>query len=110
MNSPSNLGNAQEFSDAFDERITIGPGTRRSSILSNKLTGVLSSSYTDSEIRDALRTLDRKGVHNTPEARRRLRSDLQKEVIDCNGGIVKEFGLVAEVGSGRCKIEHTHLC
>ncbi|KAL8695349.1 MAG: hypothetical protein Q9218_000108 [Villophora microphyllina] len=69
---------------------------QRSAALFNKLTGVLSISYTDSDIRDALRQLDQKQVKNTPHLRRQLRSNLQKEVIDCNGSIVKEFGRVAE--------------
>ncbi len=71
----------------------------RSSALSNKLTAVLSASYTDPEIRDALETLDRRGVKNTAETRRRLRLNLQREVIECNGDVIKDFGAVAEVRS-----------
>jgi len=71
----------------------------RSSALSNRLTSVLSASYADSDIRDALATLDLRNTRNTPETRRQLRLDVQKEVIDCNGDIVKDFGKVAEVGS-----------
>lgn len=85
-------------SEGYDD----GAGTltaQRSSALSNKLTGVLSTSYADSEIREALRLLDQKNVKNTPDLRQKLRSDLQKEVIECNGSIIKEFGQVAEVGS-----------
>lgn len=73
--------------------------TARSSALSNKLTSVLSASYADSEIRDALGLLDVRGVENNAETRRRLRLDAQKEVIDCNGAIVQDFGKVAEVRS-----------
>ncbi|KAL8696085.1 MAG: hypothetical protein Q9201_007831 [Fulgogasparrea decipioides] len=85
----------QHSSEAYEDGVG-GLTTQRSSALSNKLTGVLSVSYADSEIRDALRLLDQKNVKNTPDLRRNLRSDLRKEVIDCNGIIVKEFGQVAE--------------
>ena len=64
--------------------------------LSNKLTSVLSTSYVDSEFREALALLDERGVSNTAETRRRLRLDVQKEVIDTNGQIVAEFGRVAD--------------
>ncbi|KAL8738524.1 MAG: hypothetical protein Q9181_000683 [Wetmoreana brouardii] len=85
----------QESSEAYEDGVG-GLTTQRSSALSNKLTGVLSVSYADSEIRDALSLLDQKKFKNTPDLRRNLRSDLQREVIDCNGSIVKEFGQVAE--------------
>jgi hypothetical protein len=58
---------------------------------------VLSASYADLEIRDALETLDSRGVENTSETRRQLRLDVQKEVVQCNGEIIKDFGQVAEV-------------
>lgn len=38
-----------------------------------------------------------RGIHNTAETRRQLRLDVQKEVVDCNAEIVKDFGKVAEV-------------
>jgi conserved oligomeric Golgi complex subunit 6 len=76
-----------------------GPAPLRgTSSLSSQVTSVLSTSYADSEFRDALRLLDERGLQDTADAtRRRLRLDLQKEVIDSNGGIVGEFGKVAEV-------------
>lgn len=80
-----------------DEKTTSVIG-QRSVALSNKLSGVLSVSYADSEIRDALHLLDLKNVQNTPDLRRSIRSDLQKDVIECNSSIVREFGQVAEVG------------
>ncbi|KAI4145191.1 MAG: hypothetical protein L6R39_003908 [Caloplaca ligustica] len=86
---------SQDFPESYNERIG-GSASHRSNALSNKLTSVLSVSYSDSGIRDALRLLDSRNTLNTPELRRRLRWDLQKEVIDCNGSIVKEFGQVAE--------------
>ncbi|KAL8663838.1 MAG: hypothetical protein Q9202_003524 [Teloschistes flavicans] len=84
-------GDSEGFEDALG-----GLTTQRSVALSNKLTGVLSVSYTDSDIRDALRLLDQQQVNNTPDTRRQLRSNLQKEVIQCNASIIEEFGHVAE--------------
>ncbi|KAI8255228.1 Conserved oligomeric Golgi complex subunit 6 [Colletotrichum sp. SAR 10_98] len=64
--------------------------------LTSKVTTVLSTSYADSEFRDALQLLDGRGLKNTPETRRQLRLELQKEVIDSNGEIVFQFGRVAD--------------
>ncbi|RAL09620.1 Golgi transport complex subunit COG6 [Aspergillus homomorphus CBS 101889] len=72
------------------------PNQQRSNALSNRLTSVLSASYADSDIRDALETLSLRGIHNTAEVRRQLRLDVQKEVVDCNAEIVRDFGKVAE--------------
>lgn len=71
-------------------------GASRSNF-SSKVTSVLSASYADLEIRDALSLLDERGVESSAETRRQLRLDIQKEVIESNGDIIKEFGLVAEV-------------
>ena len=65
--------------------------------LSSKVTTILSASYADSEFREALSQLDARHVQNTPETRRQLRLDLQKEVINSNGDIINEFGKVSEV-------------
>lgn len=70
----------------------------RSNALQGRITSVLSTSYADLEIRDTLRILDSRDVENTGETRRQLRLDVQKEVIHCNGEIVRDFGAVAEVG------------
>lgn len=93
----------------FQERITpashnglspatpsTGNATRGANALSSRITSVLSASYADLEIRDAFETLDARGVQNTAETRRQIRLDVQKEVIQCNGEIVKDFGQVAE--------------
>lgn len=69
----------------------------RSSALSSRITSVLSASYADLDLRDALDTLDSRNFQNTPESRRNLRLDLQQEVIKSNGEIVQDFGQVAEV-------------
>ena len=86
-----------DLSESLDDKLTVSSTSQRSNALSNKLSSVLSASYADSEIRDALRSLDEKEIKNTPEVRRRLRIDVQKEVIQRNGAIVHEFGRVAEV-------------
>lgn len=69
---------------------------RGANALSNRITSVLSASYADLEIRDALEILDERGIRNTAETRRQIRLNVQKEVIRCNGEIVKDFGTVAE--------------
>lgn len=84
----------------------LSPPTQRSSALSNRLTSVLSASYADSDIRDALETLSIRGIHNTAETRRQLRLDVQKEVVDSNAEIVRDFGKVAEVSSYRAVLNH----
>ncbi|KAJ4375094.1 Golgi transport complex subunit 6 [Neocucurbitaria cava] len=75
---------------------SVGPASRGANALSSRITSVLSASYADLEIRDALETLDSRQVHNSAETRRQIRLDVQKEVIQCNGEIVKDFGEVAE--------------
>ena len=74
------------------------PGTRgHGSAFSSKVNGVLSTSYADSEFREVLSLVDERGLANSPEVRRQIRLQLQKEVIDSNGEIIQEFGHVAEV-------------
>ncbi|KAF2796533.1 oligomeric Golgi complex subunit 6 [Melanomma pulvis-pyrius CBS 109.77] len=75
---------------------SIGITSRGANALSSRITSVLSASYADLEIRNALETLDSRGVQNSAETRRQIRLDVQKEVIQCNGEIVKDFGEVAE--------------
>jgi hypothetical protein len=76
--------------------------------LSNRLTSVLSASYADSDIRDALETLSIRGIHNTAETRRQLRLDVQKEVVDSNAEIVRDFGQVAEVSLYKAVLNYVH--
>ncbi|PTD01898.1 Conserved oligomeric Golgi complex subunit 6 [Fusarium culmorum] len=64
--------------------------------LTSKVTSVLSTTHSDAEFRDALSLLDERGVRNDAESRRRVRLDLQREVIDSNGEVIAEFGRVAE--------------
>ncbi|EXJ94728.1 hypothetical protein A1O1_03125 [Capronia coronata CBS 617.96] len=88
-------------SPGADPTVTPGTGTegsasKRTNALTTKIASVLSSSYGDYEIRDALRLLDDRGAQNNEEARRTLKANAQKEVIDCNSKIVDDFGQVAE--------------
>ncbi|KAM7193756.1 Conserved oligomeric complex COG6 domain containing protein [Naviculisporaceae sp. PSN 640] len=64
--------------------------------LSSKVASVLSTSYADTEFREALSLLDGRGLVNTAETRRKLRLELQREVINSNGEIITEFAKVAE--------------
>ena len=74
-----------------------GAVSGRNNALSNKLTGVLSWSHADPEIRDTLSILDARGAVNDARTRRGLRLEAQREIIECNGEIVQDFGLVSEV-------------
>jgi hypothetical protein len=71
--------------------------SRKANALSTKLATVLSSSYADSEIREALHLLDARDIRNDDSVRRNLKFDAQKEVIDANARVVNDFGQVAEV-------------
>lgn len=73
------------------------PQAPRTNALTNRISNVLSASYADLDIRDSLDILDKRGLSNTAETRRNLRLDVQEELIKCNGGIVEDFGEVAEV-------------
>ena len=64
---------------------------------SQKLTSVLSASYSDADIRDALLVLDPRLAQNTPDSRRQLRVNVQADVIQTNAAIVREFSKIAEV-------------
>lgn len=75
--------------------------SRGTNPLAAKVTSVLSTSYSDTEFRDALSLVDERGIHNDARTRRHIRLDLQKEVIDSNAEIIAEFGCVAEVGPAR---------
>jgi hypothetical protein len=95
------LAKRPSVSDGFDVS-PLSPTTplnfsRANTALSSKVSGVLSASYADLEIRDALSLLDLRGIENSAETRRQLRLDIQKDVIESNGDIIKEFGHVAEV-------------
>ena len=94
------------LSDVVESPISPSTTQARSNPLTTKVTSVLSASYADSDIRDALSLLDSRSVQNSSETRRQLRLDVQKEVIESNGDIIREFGHVAEVWffQSRCQI------
>jgi len=83
--------------DGLNSPISPTSAQARGNPLSTKVTSVLSASYADSDIRDALSLSDKRGLENKPETRRQLRLDVQKEVIESNGDIIREFAHVAEV-------------
>ena len=81
-------------------RIQADGSVQKYTPFSNRVTGILSASYADLEIRDAIEVLDSRGFENTAEARRELRASLQSEVIASNGEIIRDFGEVAKVTAG----------
>lgn len=81
---------------ALSPRSPSTPSAPKSNALQNRITSVLSASYADLEIRDALNVFDQRNLNNTAEARRNLRLDVQEELIQCNGEIVQDFGQVAQ--------------
>lgn len=88
------------IADTFEPSLSAsGQSAARNNALAVKATSVLSAPYADSDIKDALDLLDKKGIENNAETRRQLRLDVQKEVIESNGDIIREFGHVAEVRS-----------
>lgn len=94
MKSPT-LGNA-------------GQSTKSNPLLA-KVTTVLSSSFADSNVRDALRTLDERAIRNSADLRRDLRIDVQKEVMICNSDIINDFGQVAQVSGMQQKTTSDNL-
>lgn len=72
---------------------------RNPNSLSTKVTSILSSSFSDAEFREALSLLDERAISNDAKSRRQIKLDLHREVLDCNGLIIDQFGCVAEVGS-----------
>lgn len=100
MTAPYSLSTNAFTSSAFEGDLSSpadGNPSKRSTLLSNKLTSVLSSSYADSETRDALRLLDARGVQNAEDTRLNLKADAQQEIINVNARIVDDFGKVANV-------------
>ena len=78
--------------------LAAGEPITRNNALANKIAGVLSTSFANADIRDAIEVLDQQDFHSTPETRRQFKLNIQKEVIDCNGEVIIAFGEVAEVG------------
>ncbi|RMD39850.1 hypothetical protein DV735_g5275, partial [Chaetothyriales sp. CBS 134920] len=86
--------------DAADSLLSPSVGdslaSRKASALSTKLATVLSSSYADSEIREALTLLDLRQAVASENIKHNLKAGVQKEVIDANARILDDFGHVAE--------------
>lgn len=87
---------SEDFEASVNSSTTSYSATRTHA-LSSKVTSVLAASYADLEIRNALALLDERKLVNSAKTRRQLRLDVQKEVIESNGAIIREFGHVAEV-------------
>ncbi|KAM3550359.1 hypothetical protein MY1884_008286 [Beauveria asiatica] len=64
--------------------------------LATKVSAVLSASYTDAEFRGAVALIEHRGLKHDGRTRRRLRLELQKEVIEKNGKILDGFGFVSD--------------
>ncbi|TKX23751.1 conserved oligomeric Golgi complex subunit 6 [Elsinoe australis] len=92
---PSSSGASPLFSPTASGTPS-SPAPSRANALQARIATLLSASYADLEISDALHTLDTRGVSNSAETRRNLRLDLQQELIACNGEVVKDFGQVAQ--------------
>ncbi|KAK4954985.1 Golgi transport complex subunit 6 [Elasticomyces elasticus] len=90
------LSQANSSSNTGSPATPTGNAAPRSNALQNRITGVLSASYADLEIRDALAILDGRNIQNTADSRRNLRLDVQQELIECNSDIIQDFGKVAE--------------
>ena len=86
-----------EFTDSIEEKAGLQSAPQKSNALSNKISTVLSQSFADTEVRDALDTLDKQHCQNTAEFRRGLRLNVQKEVIQRNSDIIQDFASVADV-------------
>lgn len=86
-----------DLSENHDDKAIAAGSSQRTNIYANRLTSILSASYADAEIRNALRTFDKTETQNTSLLRRQLRLDVQKEVIECNAEIINDFGGVAQV-------------
>lgn len=82
-----------------DTLVSDALSARRGNALSNKLTSVLSSSYADTEIRDALRIYDARYGAQELTQDIDLKHEAQKRVIEGNARIVDDFSKVAKVCS-----------
>lgn len=62
-----------------------------------KVSAVLSTSYSDADFRATVNLIDNRGIKNDGKTRRRLRLELQREVIGRNGQVLDAFSSVSEV-------------
>ncbi|KAK9320172.1 oligomeric Golgi complex subunit 6 [Lipomyces orientalis] len=92
------MGTDDPFLAAADTAVktpTSLSGGSRSNLLSLKLSEILSTSYSDSSIREALLLLGERIQENTPEMRRQFRANVEAEVIEANGQVLEQFSRIA---------------
>ncbi|RPA76068.1 oligomeric complex COG6 [Ascobolus immersus RN42] len=66
-----------------------------SDALQRKVSTLLSTSYTDASLAQAITILDTR-FSNSEEARKRLQQDVQKDLIESDGQIILEFSKIAD--------------
>lgn len=96
------LGAHSGASTTMSEQMDVGNNTlaasaKGSNSLATKVTAVLSTSFSDTEFREALALIDQQEFANDAKNRRQIRINLHKDVIDSNGTIIDNFGRVSEV-------------
>ena len=92
------VASVEQFIGSDDFESPLSPdgassSSRRANALSMRISTVLSSSYADSELREALRLFDQRRA----QPGNNLKALAEKEVIDSNAQIVDDFGHVAAV-------------
>ncbi|KAF1809000.1 oligomeric complex COG6 [Eremomyces bilateralis CBS 781.70] len=94
---PSNPMGSPFFDESASTDATLaeGPSFPRGSTVSSRISNILSVSYADQAIRDALQTLQSRGASDYNQVRRHFYHDVQKETIQCNAEVVQDFGKIA---------------
>ncbi|KAM3501430.1 hypothetical protein MY10362_005566 [Beauveria mimosiformis] len=93
----SGISTPREPSKAADAPGHMVASSKVTNALATKVSAVLSASYSDAEFRGAVALIDHRGLKHDGRTRRRLRLDLQKEVIENNGKILDDFGFVSDM-------------
>ncbi|ATY64769.1 AAA-core [Cordyceps militaris] len=89
--APSGMSNRSEHRRAGDAQGQSAVTNKGTNPLATKVSAVLSTSYSDAEFRGTLALIDQRGIRNDGKTRRRLRLELQKDVIEKNGRILDDF-------------------
>lgn len=87
----------QDDYDGFLSPEIDGSSGKRATALSAKISSALSTSYADSEIREALRLFDLRRAQTNNNDSYGLKALAEKEVIDSNAQVIDDFGHVAAV-------------
>lgn len=95
--SPIGQSSHLEPAKAADSHASSSTWNKSGNPLATRVSSILSTSYSDADFRGTLTVIDGRGIKNDGNARRRLRLHLQREVIEKNGKVLDEFGLVSEV-------------